>query len=193
MKTSYLLAVALTFSSSAFAAKPLDDPFRVADFKVPEQYQVVLAEYLRWPRLTGYEHSGLHWQLFVVVFTNSGQSIYRHNFNEYNRMMDEDLDPDDEELTFKPYPEGTVLVKENYSSVDGKPKDPLSVTVMVKRAPGYDPAGGDWHYLQFDPKGSIIAEGSSQSGAVKALCANCHSSVSHRDSVFSTFYNHGAY
>ena len=36
---------------------------------------------------------------------------------------------------------------------------PVSVTMMIKHKPGYDPKHGDWEYAQFDPDGNITVSG----------------------------------
>ncbi len=51
--------------------------------------------------------------------------------------------------------------------------DPTAYFVMVKRAPGYDAAGGDWEYLVVLPDGSVEARGK------LPLCARCHAEAPH--------------
>src|SRR5262249_41411779 len=54
------------------------------------------------------------------------------------------------------YPVGSVIVKEKmfggYFAKDGKPAHDATDGMggMVKRAPGFDPAHGDWEYFYFD-------------------------------------------
>lgn len=50
---------------------------------------------------------------------------------------------------------------------------PSAYFVMVKRAPGFDPAGNDWEYLVVAPNGQI-----EQRGALP-LCARCHAEAPH--------------
>ena len=50
---------------------------------------------------------------------------------------------------------------------------------MVKRPPGYDPAGGDWEYLVLDASGRIEQRGR------LPLCARCHADAPH-DHLFGT-------
>ncbi len=64
------------------------------------------------------------------------------------------------------FPEGTVVVKEKRDGPDGAA---TLCTVMLKRAPGYDPADGDWEYLVVDGRRSrVIARGQI------ASCMQCH-------------------
>ncbi|MDB6068335.1 MAG: hypothetical protein JWR26_4543 [Pedosphaera sp.] len=53
---------------------------------------------------------------------------------------------------------------------------------MVKRAPGYDPAHGDWEYFYFDDAAKI------QSGRI-ASCVGCHETAKGKDYVFGTWKN----
>ncbi|EYF05222.1 Hypothetical protein CAP_3587 [Chondromyces apiculatus DSM 436] len=54
---------------------------------------------------------------------------------------------------------------------------PTAVLVMEKRAPGYDPEGGDWEYLLVTPAGGIASRG-------RLLpCQRCHAEALH-DHVF---------
>lgn len=64
------------------------------------------------------------------------------------------------------FPEGSVLVKEKRNKPDAK--EPDLKTVMVKRAPGYFPKGGDWEYAVLDAKDHVQADGKI------VLCASCH-------------------
>jgi hypothetical protein len=51
--------------------------------------------------------------------------------------------------------------------------------VMVKRPPGFDPAGEDWEYLVIDPGGAIEQRG------ILPLCARCHAEAP-RDRLFGS-------
>jgi len=51
--------------------------------------------------------------------------------------------------------------------------EPAAYFVMVKRAPGYDPAGGDWEYLVLDASGRVEERGK------LPLCARCHAEAPH--------------
>jgi len=50
---------------------------------------------------------------------------------------------------------------------------PAAYFVMVKRAPGFDAAGGDWEYLIIAPSGKIEQRG------ILPLCARCHAEAPH--------------
>lgn len=52
-------------------------------------------------------------------------------------------------------------------------KAPVTYFVMVKREPGYDPAGGDWEYLVVAPDGHVEERGK------LSLCARCHAEAPH--------------
>ncbi len=85
-----------------------------------------------------------------------------------------------------PYPPGAVIVKEKmlggYITKDGKPSHGAEDGYggMVKRAPGYDPAHGDWEYFYFDDLTKI------ETGRVTS-CIKCHESAKSSDYVFGTW------
>lgn len=77
-------------------------------------------------------------------------------------------------------PAGAVVVKEKYD--DPSASGPLrAYGVMIKRAAGYDPAGGDWEYA-FATLGSDAA---SARGRLSG-CAGCHAKARRTDYLFRT-------
>ncbi|HRH38688.1 MAG TPA: cytochrome P460 family protein [Flavobacteriales bacterium] len=84
-----------------------------------------------------------------------------------------------------PYPVGSVIVKQKayhdpahgatlfYNTGNG-------VGGMVKRAPGYDAANGDWEYFYYQDTAEI------ESGRITS-CVQCHSSARDKDYVFGTW------
>lgn len=75
------------------------------------------------------------------------------------------------------FPVGSVVVKEKLPSETSKP--PELLTVMIKRAAGFDTPKGDWEYL--------VAEGSGQKAYERgklANCASCHDAQRNSDYVF---------
>jgi hypothetical protein len=68
----------------------------------------------------------------------------------------------------------SIIVKENYT----QDKKLTTVTVMYK-VKGYNPAGGDWFWVKYDPKFNILAEGKFTG------CLNCHGSAMVNDYVFT--------
>jgi len=68
-----------------------------------------------------------------------------------------------------PLPVGTIVVKEEFEGVDCSNDSELQVwSTMVKRAPGYDPAIGDWQYQEvaYPTRQVTINENTS--------CLECH-------------------
>ena len=170
------------------------NPFHVMPFALPKSNGHSYTDYRKnWSRLTGFEYSGLHWKQFVAIFVNKGADIYRENYLAYLSLYrDEDDDEDEEEedaaeQVFKAYPDGTIFLKENYLAHQGKPGEPSSLTLMIKRQAGFDTQGGDWEYLQSDVAGNTIMQGSSQDPEIKNACADCHMNMAERDYIFSTF------
>ena len=74
------------------------------------------------------------------------------------------------------FPAGSVIVREKLA----KPDDatPLLLAVMVKRAPGFSPGGGDWEFLTVD--GALTKIKGRQK---KGSCLDCHASQRGRDFV----------
>lgn len=71
-------------------------------------------------------------------------------------------------------PPGAVLIELDRP----RGNDPvIAHLAMTKRAPGFDPTGGDWEYLVLDPTGNIEQRG------ILAACARCHAEAPH-DHVF---------
>ena len=170
------------------------NPFKIMPFALPNEYSSLMASYRdQWSRLTGFEFSGLHWNMFVVIYVNKDSKIYKHNYFEHLRVyIESDDDEDEVEPNFKPFSVGTVFLKENFSFHEGKPDQPMTLTGMIKREQGYDPKGGDWEYFQSDAKGNIIMKGSTKNGQIKRVCSDCHSNMEDRDYIFSTYYSEPA-
>ncbi|MEP7123297.1 MAG: hypothetical protein ABJE95_20390 [Byssovorax sp.] len=76
----------------------------------------------------------------------------------------------------RPIPAGATLVERLYPRGAA---DVAATFAMVKRAPGYDPAGGDWEYLVVDGAGHLEQRGR------LPLCARCHADAPH-DHLFGS-------
>jgi hypothetical protein len=75
------------------------------------------------------------------------------------------------------FPEGSVIVREKISGK--QPLTPELLTVMVKRARGFNPASNDWEYMVLDGAGSrVLSRGKIDS------CNSCHSKKKEADFVF---------
>jgi hypothetical protein len=174
-------------------------PFIIKKNNIEEKAQSLFKDYRKnWERVTNLEFSGLHWKQGVVVYMNQADKVYLNNYITYLKQYyldDEDDDDEGEEnknekteLAFKTYPEGTIILKENYTMEKGLPIKALTLTIMVKQAKGYDTNAGDWEYIQYDAKGNKILQGSSNNSLAKSNCINCHINMQERDYVFGTFY-----
>ena len=76
------------------------------------------------------------------------------------------------------FPPGSVIVRETLANPgDAKP---VLLVAMVKRAPGFNPKGGDWEFLSIEPSLKKI-KGRQKKGS----CLDCHSSQQERDFIFS--------
>ena len=79
------------------------------------------------------------------------------------------------------YPVGSVIVKEKvrWGAADDAGGNPPrnGVGGMIKRAPGYDPAHGDWEYFYFEEAAKI------ERGRIES-CIRCHRRAADTDHVF---------
>lgn len=163
------------------------NPFLVKPFKVPERLTKDANNYRgSWKRVTGFELSGLHWNQFIVVYTNLGDKVYRQNYLTYIQAYEEDAE---EDAVYATYPEKTIFIKENYSGAKGHPDTPLTLTTMIKREAGYDTENGNWEYIQSLPNGKIIMQGKASDPQINQMCGSCHINMSSRDYIFSSFYS----
>jgi hypothetical protein len=75
------------------------------------------------------------------------------------------------------FPEGSVIVREKIS---GKQlQTPELLTVMVKRAKGFNAAGNDWEYMVLDGAGATV-----RTRGKLDSCYSCHSQKKEADFVF---------
>ncbi len=194
-----LLLLMLPFSSAIADRGKVGtwNPTAPSPFNPPPSFEEILKDYRNtWIRLTSLEFSGLHWNQGIVVYINKHHKVFINNYIYYlqeieglSEYEDCDIEEDEDcETPFKTYPVGTIVLKENFALANGVPTAPLTVTLMRKRDPGYDPEAGDWEYVQYDPQGHLVLQGNTQNPAVKAACSECHENLASRDFIFSTFY-----
>ncbi len=74
----------------------------------------------------------------------------------------------------KELPNGSIIVKENYGP-DGKTL--MAITVMY-RTKGYNPQGGDWYWVKYNPNGTVAVappeKGSMPLAGRPGGCIKCH-------------------
>jgi cytochrome P460 len=75
------------------------------------------------------------------------------------------------------FPTGSIIVRERLL----EPSDltPQALAVMIKRAPGFHPKGGDWEFLLVNGAVSEVVERQK-----KGSCLECHASQRKQDFVF---------
>ena len=79
-----------------------------------------------------------------------------------------------------PFPEGSIVLKDTYYiDRDGGRGRRWNITVMRKRAEGYDSENGDWEYVTAGPTKFIRLQGRAP------LCIECHVYAEDRDYVFT--------
>lgn len=76
-----------------------------------------------------------------------------------------EIDPTDPEDTTTPFPEGTIIVKQNYDEAGDATG---AATVLAKMAPGFAPESGDWWWGRFGADGELAESG------VIGYCVSCH-------------------
>ena len=75
------------------------------------------------------------------------------------------------------FPRGSIIVREKLSKADDT--QPQLLTVMIKRARGFNPAANDWEFLAVDGAMTKIQERQK-----KGSCLDCHASQKARDFVY---------
>ncbi len=75
------------------------------------------------------------------------------------------------------FPRGSVIVREKLARIDDA--QPQLLTVMIKRAPGFNPRANDWEFLAVDGAMTKILERQK-----KGSCLECHTSQRQRDFVY---------
>jgi hypothetical protein len=80
------------------------------------------------------------------------------------------------------FPRGSVIVREKLTKVDDT--QPQLLTVMIKRARGFNPKANDWEFLMVDGAMTKILERQK-----KGSCLDCHASQMQRDFVYTVVMN----
>ena len=76
------------------------------------------------------------------------------------------------------FPAGSVIVREKLASPDAA--TPQLLAVMFKRAPGFNPGGGDWEFLTVNGALTKVTKRQKQGD-----CLDCHASQRKHDFVFT--------
>ncbi len=150
-----LASLATVLAVATASSQPARDPtLKTGPFK----------DYHRWARMNATPiFSATHGNSFVVTYVNpTGLPAARTG-------------------TF-PFPAGSVIVKEAFENQGCRPGRRGAVFVMEKREPGYDPDGNGWHWVRYNPDGTLWGEG--KSGGPMDFCRACHSVARVNDFVF---------
>jgi hypothetical protein len=78
------------------------------------------------------------------------------------------------------FPVGSVIVREKLT--DLLSTKPELLAVMIKRAPGFNPQGGDWEFLTYNGDGTKIT-----SREKTGSCLDCHATQSKTDYTYRYF------
>ena len=77
----------------------------------------------------------------------------------------------------KPFPEGSIIVREKPSKSGDK--DPEVLAVMIKRESGFNPDGGDWQFLLINGPRTKV-----KLNQKTGQCLDCHSTQAKTDYVY---------
>ncbi len=72
-------------------------------------------------------------------------------------------------------PNGSIIVKENFSKQD---ESTLTALTVMQRIKDFDPENGDWFWARYSPSGELTHSGS------VSMCINCHTNAGGDDLVF---------
>lgn len=177
-----LLLISLNVSASKNGNRPIN--------RAPEPNPIIadIAQYKEWQKVNGKPikfaivnpqlcaapsighqalpttqfEQGIHKDKFITVYVNkAGKS----------QMMADRITK---------FPVGTTIVKEKLATPDST--EPELLTVMIKRARGFDTRNGDWEYLVLSGDAqTVTAEGKIES------CISCHRTVKDNDYVFRNY------
>lgn len=81
-------------------------------------------------------------------------------------------------------PSGSILIKENFNG-----ESTLAAVTVMYRTTDYNPEGGDWYWIKYQPDGSVAkdsteADAKALAGRVKS-CIDCHADAAGGDFVFA--------
>lgn len=186
LATTICLSLSLTGLSADKSTNSLYQ--QAPNFVIPKSLKAITPDYRKqWHRLSDSEFSGLHWQQFVVIYSNIGQDVYNNNYRTYiNHYINEEPSSKPNKKAFTQYPEGTIIIKESFANHTPQIADALTLTIMIKHPKGFDSANGDWEYLQTSSDGRILLRGKADDPAVYQPCGECHKNMKERDYIFST-------
>jgi hypothetical protein len=182
-----LLGLITQAVSGADAPKPEAPPERPG-FASPAKIGIPADYRSRWAQLSRIAVSGMHWNQWVIVYSNLGEAPYHHNQQLWWNQEQASgwADGSQQAVDYTHYQPGTVLLKEGFSGPAAHHLQPTFLALMVKHPPGYDAEYGDWEFIQSSPQGKVMVRGPMSAPGVAAACGNCHSNVADRDFVFST-------
>lgn len=109
------------------------------------------------------KESATHGGAFVVTYGNS---------SAHEAIEAEDY----------PFPEGTLIVKEQYPSADAG--SPNTLSIMAKRSDDEN----DWYWLQTDTSGSVRIMGGNPVEGDVSMCSDCHGAATTKDMVYVDTY-----
>lgn len=78
------------------------------------------------------------------------------------------------------FPKGSVIVKEKLP--DKSSQTPELLTVMIKREKGFNPATGDWEFMEVDGSGTKV-----ESRGKLENCQGCHLARPNTDYIFRSY------
>ncbi len=151
-KSKLVLPFMLAGSALAVACKSLGTP---EDQDRAASLQTAISGYQQWGSFPDYEG----WQK-----GKSPHGKYIRTFiNSVAEVSPEDL------------PNGSIIVKANFSKQD---ESTLSALTVMQRIKDFDPENGDWFWARYSPSGELTHSGS------VSMCIDCHTNAGGDDLVF---------
>ncbi len=167
-----VVAIAQTRKAPAGAHMEIADPaalsgdraeavYQAIRYQVAQNYRAsgdpVVTEYQTWQRYnTAPYRSSLHGERFVNNYANPLASRYAR-FEKLGAM-----------------PPGAMVAKDSFTVTEAGQVQTGPFFLMEKKAPGFDPAGGDWLFMMIRPDGGLVGMTGGRGSKNVKFCAECH-------------------
>lgn len=152
---------------------------------VPLEGNTPFADYETWARMFTSPHN-VSFQLMALcrTMTKAEQAYVNSEHAEFFVQVYVNPQGADamKQSGARTFPKGTVIVKEKWAQdtrLPNMPAENAGLGVMVKRAAGFDDAGGNWEYLYVDQSGLVVGDQKQMQD-----CRACHMKILERDAVY---------
>src|SRR5258706_12501195 len=161
-------------------------PLRIMNLNASPNLNQIVASYKSWTLLTPAPHnvSAMLAGLCRAPTQQDDTLAQSVHANVFLKVYINPIGVDELSKGTPVFPEGTVIVKDKLPTLNGGESDALGI--MIKRAEGFNPAGGDWEYIYRAQDGKVM-RGPQQ----LPNCQSCHLAYKDTDSV-AQFYAYAA-